>query len=283
MDDQIGVAADRAGEVAIVAFGQAVVADRLGRVGRAFEAFKQAELDDVFFRAALGGVEQLLDVGAVGEIAGTVAVGFGGLDVVEQARGIGIFVDAIDRGLHPIFENFCDRLIGGEHALFDELVAGGMDHRIGDNGASLIVEANFDFGHFQIQRAVGKATLTQGRGEFPAFLDHGGKGGIGSIGCRQAVEDGLCLFVGELGAAVNDRINELGLSNFSGGRDVEQRALGQAVNVGLEGANAVAQFGRQHRQDAIHKVGRVSALNGLLVHRAAGFDVVGDIGNMDGE
>ena len=67
------------------------------------------------------------------------------------------------------------------------------------------------------------------------------------------------------------------MGNFQNG------ALGQAIHIGLERADAVAEFHGQHRQDAVHEVGRVSTLDGFLIHRAAGLDVVGNIGDVHGE
>jgi len=66
VDNEVRVAADGTGEVTIIGLGQAVVAERFGGVGGPFEAFKQAEFDDVFLRAAEGIVEQFLDMRPVG-------------------------------------------------------------------------------------------------------------------------------------------------------------------------------------------------------------------------
>ena len=56
MDLQVGIAADRRGEVAVVLAGQRVVPLGLGRVGGLFQAAKQAVVDGVF----LGPADRLL-------------------------------------------------------------------------------------------------------------------------------------------------------------------------------------------------------------------------------
>ena len=48
MNDQISISTNGTGEVAVVAFGKAIVADRFGGIGGAFETFEQSEFDDVF-------------------------------------------------------------------------------------------------------------------------------------------------------------------------------------------------------------------------------------------
>ena len=112
MYDEVGVAADGGGEVAVVGLGEAVMAERLGGVGGALEGFEEAELDDVFLRASFGFIEQFLDVAAVGEVSGAVAVEHGGLGVFQEAGGVGIFVDSIDGGFAAGFEEMGDGFVG---------------------------------------------------------------------------------------------------------------------------------------------------------------------------
>ena len=51
-------------------------------------------------------------------------------------------------------------------------------------------------------------------------------------------------------------------------------ALGQAIHVRFERAQFVAQRLRQHRDDAVHEVGRVAAFARLVVQRRAGLHVM---------
>ena len=200
-----------------------------------------------------------------------------------QARWIGILVNPIDGGFHALAQDFRDGFVGGEHAFLDELVALRVDDGIGGAGAALVIEADFDFRHFEIERAVGETAAAHGGGEVPAFPDHRHELRIGAFRRGLAVEDGLGLFVGKLGAAVDHGVDETGSGDFPLGGDFQHRALCQAVHVRLERADAVAQFHRQHRQHAVHEVSRVAALDGFLVHRAAGLDVVGNVRDVDGE
>ena len=172
MDDEIRIPADRAGEMAVVALRQAIVADGLGGIGGALKALEQTELDDVLLGTALRVIQEFLDVGAIRQIPRTVAVSFSGLGVVEQPRWIGIIVNTVDRWFHTILEDLRDRLICGEHAFFHQLVALGVDHWLGHRGTALLVEPDLDFRHFEVERAIVKPPLPHGRGECPAFLDH---------------------------------------------------------------------------------------------------------------
>ena len=58
-------------------------------------------------------------------------------------------------------------------------------------------------------------------------------------------------------------------------------AFGQAVHVRLERAQFVAQRLRQHRDDAVHQVGRVAALARLVVQRRAGLHVMRHVRDVD--
>ena len=52
MDQQVRVTADRRGEVGVMGFGQAEVAEAFWRVDRAFEGAKKADLEGIAVRAA---------------------------------------------------------------------------------------------------------------------------------------------------------------------------------------------------------------------------------------
>jgi len=107
------------------------------------------------------------------------------------------------------------RLIGGQHAFLDELVTGGVNDRFDAGGAAVVVETDADFRHFQIQCAVFEAALAQDAGQPPAFADGFSQRGVGPRRRGLAVKDGLGLLVGELGTAVNDRIEKAGFFDFA--------------------------------------------------------------------
>ena len=55
----------------------------------------------------------------------------------------------------------------------------------------------------------------------------------------------------------------------------------QALDLRVERTQAVGELLRQHRNHAAREVHRVAALVGVLVERAAGLDVVRDVGDGD--
>ena len=72
------------------------MAERLGVVGRAFQAFQKRQLDRVFLRLAFDRREQLLHFPPLRQIAGLEAVARGKFAKIRQPIRIGIFVDPVD-------------------------------------------------------------------------------------------------------------------------------------------------------------------------------------------
>jgi hypothetical protein len=85
--DQVGVAADRRGEVGVLGQVQAVVADVLGRVDRLHLGAQHHLVDDVGVRAAAGLVQQAVE--ALG--ARRLALGPGQAEGVEKSTRAKIF------------------------------------------------------------------------------------------------------------------------------------------------------------------------------------------------
>ena len=191
------------------------MADRLGGIGGALERFEEAELDLVLLGGAFGGIEQGLDVGAVVEVAGLVAVLLRRLGVVGEPRWIGILVDAENGRLGAFAEELRNRLVGDEHALFDKLVGMSVNDLMRLAGAAVFIELDFDLRHLQIQRAVGEAILAQQGGHFPCLLDRADERRIRAFRCALAIEDGLRLFVGKLRTRVDHRIDEFRVQDMA--------------------------------------------------------------------
>jgi hypothetical protein len=51
--------------------------------------------------------------------------------------------------------------------------------------------------------------------------------------------------------------------------------------IGTEGAEAVRKAGREHGNDSVNKIHAVGPFTGLVIQFGSGFDVVGDIGDVD--
>lgn len=122
LDDEVGIAADGAGEVAVVLEGEAVVADIVGGVlGEAHAADKtDGELGEE--GGIFGLLEEGLDVSVVGGAGELEAEGAGKVvKVLERFCG-GLFVDAVDERFALVSEVDGDEFVGFEHELFDHLV-----------------------------------------------------------------------------------------------------------------------------------------------------------------
>ncbi len=75
MDEKISVAANGGGEVGVVGFGQAEVAEAFWGVDGAFERAKEADLEGVAVGSAGKNFENLLNLASLGEVACFDAVG----------------------------------------------------------------------------------------------------------------------------------------------------------------------------------------------------------------
>jgi hypothetical protein len=90
---------------------------------------------------------------------------------------------------------------------------------------------------------------------------------------------GVC----EAVAGVDDRAGEAGSSGFAFGIEANEGGVGEALFIGAEGAEAVRKAGREHRDDAVDEIDAVGAFAGLVIQFGSGFDVVGDVGDMDAD
>ncbi len=98
VDEKIGVAANGGGEVGVVGFGQAEVAEAFWGVDGAFERAKEADLEGVAVGSAGKNFENLLNLASLGEVACFDAVGDEELSIFLEARFLGSFMDTVDGG-----------------------------------------------------------------------------------------------------------------------------------------------------------------------------------------
>ena len=165
--EQVGIAADGAGEMGVIDFGEAVVADGLRGVTGALEALEQAEFDGVLLGLADSRGEEALEFAALGEVAGAKSVAGGQFAKIGEAIRIGIFVNPVDGRDVAILQRLGHDLIGGEHALLDELMRNIVFHLLEPDGATFRIKPDFDLGEIEIERAGGEAILAEERGGVP--------------------------------------------------------------------------------------------------------------------
>ena len=150
MHDQVGVAADRRGEVGVAAQVQAEMADIVGRVDRLRLGAQHHLVDDVCVRAALARSQDAVEVArratacALGEAAGRAS------QEVAQRSSFSLR----GRVVHAVDQRACacalQRLGGGDigldHELFDQLVrleplARAMMRRLRPSASSMILRS----------------------------------------------------------------------------------------------------------------------------------------------
>ena len=98
MDEKISVAANGGGEVGVVGFGQAEVAEAFWGVDGAFERAEEADLEGVAVGSTGKNFENLLNFASLGEVACFDAVGDEQLSIFLEARFLGSFMDTVDGG-----------------------------------------------------------------------------------------------------------------------------------------------------------------------------------------
>ena len=98
------------------------MAERLGRVTRAFQTFQEPDLERLFFRFAASEASNRCNSAAIGQIADLVIVAENQLPIFRQFFRIGIFVNAVDRRDEAILQFTRDRFVRREHELLDQLM-----------------------------------------------------------------------------------------------------------------------------------------------------------------
>ena len=144
------------------------------------------------------------------------------------------------------------------------------------------IEHDLALGQIEVERlAQGAAALERGIG-LPQRRQHRLEQRRGG-GIRRAVDRGLRLLVGELGArAHHDPVQRM--AQLPAVRvDHHSHREGRPVLGLAQRAQVVGDALGQHRHDAIGEIDRVAALQRLAVERRAGGNVGGDVGDGDGE
>ena len=302
---QVGVTADRRGEVRVVAFRQAEVAVGRRAVAGLLEGAQQLDADRVAVLAVLEAGEQLHHLRAVGQVADLDAVAGELLAQGGELLGVGIVVDAVDMRDRTLVEGRRHALVGEEHELLDELVRLVVLHDLGAVRPPVLVAVDLDLLHLQVERTGAEAFGAEHLGDVPEVVDHAldqVQFGVGELGerpagraglvgrgrgegadlvLRQVPQEGVGLLVGQALHAADHRVGELGPHQAGVGREFAEHRLHEAV-LGLdERAEAARERVGQHRDDRADEVGRVAAFAGLDVERRAGLHVMRDVGDVD--
>ncbi len=139
VDGQVGITADRGGEVAIAIAGQGVVAVFIRSIDGALQRPQHGEVDRPLFRPARRPGQELLQLEAALQVCGGKAEFANEVAQGADLRFAGRLVDAAEERNLLREEHPRRRLVGREHELLDDLVAlGVLDHPRADHPAGVV-------------------------------------------------------------------------------------------------------------------------------------------------
>ena len=251
MDDQVGIAADGRSEVGVGGRGQRKVAFvDLGVAGLAERAQHQVA-EDALLGLALDARGQLLiharrdgnvfrdlvhaRIAAAAMGVAPLAAGLDALDgqsaeaervaeaggqlfKLDDAAGLGLLVDAIDRGHAEVFKPGGDALVGGQHELFDEAVGPGA-LGLGDAAhLALLVELDDRLGQIEVDAAALFAALVHEAGQMAHAFEAGNQRGVARAGFGVAFQDGVDFGVGHARGGADDAFDNFVALDAAGRR-----------------------------------------------------------------
>ncbi|MCY1521501.1 hypothetical protein D9M68_563150 [compost metagenome] len=279
---QVGVATDRAGEVRVGLVGQAEVAAVDRRVDRLLHRAQQHGVDLLRVGALLGGFGDRL------ELAGTRLVGDAqadahGLQVAAQdflLLGRRAFVHAEQARVLAFGDEVGAADVGGEHRLLDQAVRLVARARHDLLDAAGVVADDLRLGGFEVDRAALAALLEQGLvdvGEVQQVLD--AVLALGSLRAARVAEDGGDFGVREARVAEHHGGIELVGVDLAVCRNQHVAHHAQALDLGVERAQAVRQLLGQHRNHATREVDAGGAVVGIDVDGRAGLHIGAHVGD----
>ena len=183
-----------------------------------------------------------------------------------------------------LLEELCSGHVGRQHAFFDQLVRIVTGGRANVGDLAIGTEDDPGFLGLKINRATGMTSRQQHLVQRVKLLEvrH-----YISVFAAQLLgfagfwlfQDSADLVVGQTGLGVDHRLVELVVGHFAGFGDGHLAHHGQTVDFRVQGAQAVGQLLRQHRDHALREVHRVAANLGFGIQRRTDFHVAGNVGN----
>lgn len=255
------------------------------------EGFEDGEVDGGLGGFAAGRVEEGLEFLA-SRVGGDVVAGDAG-EAAEVGHVVGgwIGVDAADHREVESVEEGGGGLIGFDHEHLDEGVGEGVVFGLGIYNVPCVVVDEFDFGEAEDDHTVAEAPLADAFGQVVHGLEHLDEGswvlgfGFTVFGgfADIAIDDGLSFEIGEAFGGMDAGFGEACGDDVGVFIVADEAGEAAAGNVFLEGADAVAQDLGKHGDDVAWEVDGVAAGVGFLVDLGAGFDVEGNVGDVNGE
>ena len=285
VDGKVAVAADRRGEMGVVATGEAKMAGLLGGVVGVVHGAQHHHADDLGAAFLLclgkdplhvpGGKFPLWPAGEHDAEA---------LDVLQ--KGVALFwlwllVDAIDKRHAAAEEIGGDGFVGEDHEFFDDLLGLAALAHDDVDGMTGVVEDDLALWQIKLEGAAFYAIVVEGFREGAHVVEGVHVRWIfGEFLRLQDLVDGV---VGEAALDIDDGFADLCCHNLAPRVDLHHAGKGEAVLPGVQAADAVADRLWQHRQHAVDKIHTGAALVGLLVEDGAFADVFANIGDVHAE
>ena len=286
VDDQIGIAADRRGEMGVTLERESEMADVAGTVDGPGLGSQDRLAEEIF----MGGARRLGD--NLGELAGLhpPAAGAGCPDpetLEKVAQGlhlgrVGLIVHPVHAWRLRVRKGDGGGDVGGDHAFLDQAVAveppaplDGVDAAAGADDDAVLRQIEIKGAALlprPVQGVIDPVKRCDGRGE------QRGRQGMGG-----AVPGLLYLAVGEPRRRAHHGALESVLAAPAVPVDPQMHREARAVLTGSEGTKIVRQSLGQHRHHPVRQIDRVAALISALVQRVPRPDVMGDIGDGDDE
>ena len=281
VDGEVGVAADGAGEVAVMFGSQGVVGHGSRAVLGTLHALEDGQVDDERFGFAGDAVEQVLQAFAVDVFGDGVATDVEDAGAFTRGQSVRFGVDTPQEGDAEAVEESGDGFVGFEHEHFDHGVGKGAAFGVGVDDVALVVVDQFGIGQVEGEHAVVLAAFLEGAGEGFHFADELDEG-LGEVR-GFALENEVDLVVGEAAGGADEAVGEAGFLDATGGVELDVGGFDEAVLAFLEGADTVAEDFGEHGYDVPGEVGAVGALPSFLVEVGVVFHKGSDVGDVDTE
>ena len=284
VNGEIGIAADGRCVVAVAVAGQRVVAILLRTIDGPREAAEHGVVHGVLLRTAPRHVEQPLEFEAAFQRVDFEPQFRDELRQLPELSRIGRRMDppqkpGARRGQHP-----GHGLVGGEHELFDDLVALRVFHHVRPAHPTIAVEIDLHLGHREFERSAGHPPAAEHPRQIPHAAEqrphlasHLHRRGIG-VG-----EEDVDLLVAEPPLAFDRRSLLLGMHRNPVGRELDPACPRIPHAIRLQAGEIVGDDLRQHRNHAVRQIDARATGPGLLVERRPLLDEVRHIGDVHAE
>ena len=282
VNQQIGVATNRAGEMGVSRIGQPKVATVERGVNGLLHRAQQHRMNLLRVWPIFTGLCNGLKLTRTGVIAQT-GRHTHGLEVV--AKGLAFF--RCGALMHPensrvfgLQNKVSTTDIGSQHGLFDQAMRLGTNSGNNLFNTTAFVTNNLRFCGFKIYSASFLSAFEQAAVDIvkmdevlnPVFV-------LGSLRASGVGENGGYIGIGEPRMTVHHRLVKLICKNLSVLVNQHVADHAKPINQWIERAQTVRQFFGQHGNDTARKIHTCGAFVGVYIDRATGINVIADVCN----